>query len=112
MAWFAIPWSLSLLPLPALMLGLVNDDTIHMLWHHNAKGNRRSALEFGWRRNALEAAPALMATTVVLATALSTLYFSDIRSNQDLGLLIPLGLVLALLCNLSLLPALSSLGRR
>ncbi len=104
MGWLGVPWSIAMLPMPALLLGLVNDDTIHMAW---GAGRLRQ-----WRRNALEAGPALLATTVVLSGAIGTMALSGIQTNAYLGLLIPAGLVLALLCNLTLLPALSSWSRR
>ena len=53
-----------------------------------------------------------MATTCVLAGAIGTMALSGIQTNYYLGLLIPAGLVLALACNLTLLPALSSWPRR
>ena len=104
MGFSGVPWSIAMLPMPALLLGLVNDDTIHMAW---GAGRRRK-----WRRNALEAGPALMATTCVLAGAIGTMALSGIQTNVYLGVLIPVGLVLALACNLTLLPALSSWPRR
>jgi hypothetical protein len=106
MALLGVPWSIAMLPMPAVLLGLMNDDTIHMLWS-SQKSERFGRRYF--QRNALAAGPALLATTVVLAGAVGTLGVSGLQTNQSLGWLIPLGLVLALLCNLTLLPALSSL---
>ncbi len=109
MALFNIPWSIAMLPMPALLLGLMNDDTIHILWSPRANGRFDDRY---FRRNAILAGPALLATTLVLSGAVATLLFSGIQTNQYLGILIPLGLLLALLCNLTLLPALSSLQRK
>lgn len=106
MAAFSIPWSIAMLPMPAVLLGLMNDDTIHILW--SSQTNRRFGNHY-FRRNALSAGPALLATTLVLSGAIGTMVFSGIQTNQYLGFLIPAGLMLALLCNLTLLPALSSL---
>ncbi len=106
MAMLGIPWSIAMLPMPAVLLGLMNDDTIHILWS-SQKGSHFGNRHF--RRNALMAGPALLATTVILSGAVGTLFFSGIQTNQYLGLLIPLGLLLAFLCNLTLLPALNSL---
>jgi predicted RND superfamily exporter protein len=106
MGWVGIPWSIALLPLPALLLGLMNDDAIHMGW--GLRSGRQGTLE----ANAQRAGPALIATTTLLAGAVGSLCLSGIATNQFLGLLVPLGLVLALLCNLTLLPALNSWLRR
>lgn len=106
MGWCGLPWSIALLPMPALLLGLMNDDAIHMAW--GVGRERPKSLQ----KNAVAAGPALMATTAVLAAAVGALNFSGIQTNQYLGVLVPLGLVLALLCNLTLLPAISSLWRK
>lgn len=107
MALLHIPWTLALLPMPVLLLGLVNDDTMHMLWRGRLAGERVSNRGYLSRRNALNAGPALIATTLVLASAIATLSMSGLKTNQSLGILVPTGLILALLCNLTLLPALS-----
>ena len=99
-----IPWSITLLPLPAILLGLMADDTIHVLWF-----SRRSERvhEDRFQHNARMAGPALLATTLVLAGASATLMLSGLQANQYLGMLIPAALLMAFLCNLSLLPALN-----
>lgn len=101
-----IPWSLALLPAPALLLGLGVDDTIHVLWR---KGRAREA-----RRGrqillaARRAGPALIATTFVLAGSAATLSLSALTVNRDLGLVLPLGFLVALAADLTLLPALAA----
>ena len=109
MAASAIPWTIALLPMPVLLLGLMNDDTIHISWRDQDRGRLRGG---DYLRNAVSAGPALLATTLLLSAAIATLAFSGIATNQYLGVLIPLGLVLALMCNLTLLPALNSCLRR
>lgn len=109
MGAFNIPWSIAMLPMPALLLGLMNDDIIHMKW--SSGKNKRSSSSF-YRRNAVVAGPALLATTVVLSGAYATLCLSGIQTNQYLGYLIPLGLILAFFCNLTLIPALNSCLRK
>jgi predicted RND superfamily exporter protein len=104
MGAIGLPWSLAVLPLPAVLLGLAVDDTVHLLW----------PLRVGRRfdRGALRSGPALLATTAVLACSVGTLMLSGLQINRELGLLLPAGLVLALACDLSLLPALLTLWRR
>ncbi|MCG6938642.1 MAG: MMPL family transporter [Gammaproteobacteria bacterium] len=109
MAVFNIPWSIAMLPLPAVLLGLMNDDTIHIIW--SARQSRRFS-DHQFRRNALNAGAALLATSLVLSSAVAILILSGIQTNQYLGILIPVGLLLAYFCNLSLIPALSSLLRK
>jgi predicted RND superfamily exporter protein len=106
MGALGVPWSLAVLPLPAVLLGLAVDDTLHLLWPLRA-GRRRLV------RGALRAGPPALATTAVLAGSVATLAFSGLAPNRELGLLLAAGLVLALACDLSLVPALAtSSGRR
>ena len=93
------------MPLPAILLGLMADDTIHMLWF-SRRGERAYAETF--QHNARTAGPALLATTLVLACAAATLLLSGLQANRYLGMLVPAALLIAFLCNLSLLPALNS----
>jgi len=104
MGAIGLPWSLAVLPLPAVLLGLAVDDTVHLLWP--LRGGRR------FDRGALRAGPALLATTAVLACSVGTLMLSGLQINRELGLLLPAGLLAALACDLSLLPALLTVWRR
>ncbi|MHC4164524.1 MAG: RND transporter family protein [Planctomycetota bacterium] len=103
MGAIGLPWSLAVLPLPAVLLGLAVDDTVHLLWP--LRGGRRLD------RGALRSGPALLATTAVLACSVGTLMLSGLQINRELGLLLPAGLLLALACDLSLLPALLTMPR-
>ncbi|MHC4670068.1 MAG: MMPL family transporter, partial [Planctomycetota bacterium] len=104
-----MPWSLAVLPLPAVLLGLAVDDTVHLLWP--LRGRRPSGRRL-IARGALRAGPALLATTVVLAGCVGTMTLSGLQVNRELGLLLPAGLLLALACDLSLVPALLTSSRR
>ncbi|MEM8941313.1 MAG: MMPL family transporter [Pseudomonadota bacterium] len=106
MGYTEVVWSVALLPIPALLFGLTNDDTIHLLYQKS----RSPGVQ--WRRNARRAAPALLATSAVLAATVAMLATSGLQSTRQLGLFLPFGLLVAILCNLTLLPALSSWKRR
>jgi predicted RND superfamily exporter protein len=117
MTMLDIKWTIALLPLPALLIGLMVDDTIHILWRskrHSKSMNRSRNLSRQrlFRYNALAAGPALLATTLILSGATGTMTSSGIQATYALGILIPAGLISAYLCNLSLIPALNSLSRR
>jgi hypothetical protein len=99
MGALGIPWSLAVIPLPAVLLGLAVDDTVHLLWPARSEGR-------GATRGARRAGPALLATTAVLAACIATMMLSGLQVNREIGLLLPAGLVLALACDLSLVPAL------
>lgn len=105
MVLLEIPWNIALLPLPAIALGLMADDTIHIIWF--SRRTQPDSTNF-LQHNARRAGPALLATTLVLSCAAAILMLSGLLGNQYLGMLIPLILLVAFLCNLSLLPALNS----
>jgi len=96
------PWSLALLPLPAILFALAVDDTLHLLW---AARGRAVPARAHVERGALRAGPAVLATTAVLAACVGTLLPSGLQANRDLALLLPAGLLLALLCDLAFVPA-------
>lgn len=110
MALAGVPWSLGLLGLPVVVLGLAVDDTVHLLWEARARTGRRplGALLSAMRRNA----GAVLSTCALLAGCLGALARSGFQVNHELGILLPLGLGLALFAELTLLPALLGLGFR
>jgi predicted RND superfamily exporter protein len=110
MALAGVPWSLGLLGLPVVVLGLAVDDTVHLLWEARARTGRRplGALLSAMRRNA----GAVLSTCALLAGCLGALARSGFQVNHELGILLPLGLGLALFAELTLLPALLGLGLR
>jgi len=103
MGALGLPWSLAMLPLPAVLLGLAVDDTFHLLWP--LRGRPRPA-RLALVRSALRTGPPVLATTAILAGCVSTLALSGLEPNRELGLLLAAGLVVALGCDLSLVPAL------
>lgn len=106
MAVGRVPWSLGLLGLPVIVLGLAVDDTVHLLWDARARRTPpRRALLTAARRSAA----AVLSTAALLAGCLGALARSGFAVNHELGVLLPLGLGLALLAELTLLPALLSI---
>ncbi|MEW8508525.1 MAG: MMPL family transporter [Candidatus Thiodiazotropha sp.] len=108
MGMTGIDWSLALLGVPAILFGLAVDDTVHLLWHRNSHGSLRRIL----RHNALRSGAALTATTLMLCFSVATLILSSLHANQEIALLLAVGMALALLIDLTLLPAVVSLWRR
>jgi predicted RND superfamily exporter protein len=109
MALCRIPWSLGLLGLPVVVLGLAIDDTIHLLWPL-----RRTSLPpaTGFTGAIRHGGTAVVATGLLLAACLAALARSQFQVNRELGFLLPAGLLLALLAELTLLPALLTSSRR
>ncbi len=98
-----IPWTLGIVAVPVLLLAISVDDTIHLLWPlRRASVRAPTALS----KSVRGAGPALVATTLVLAGCFGTLMLSGFRLNHDLGMLVALGLIAALVLDLTLVPAL------
>lgn len=101
MGAFGIDWSLALLGVPAMLFGLAVDDAIHLLWHWKSQASPHLVL----RHNALRSGAALTTTTLMLCLCVSTLWLSSLHANQEIAMLLALGMSLALLLDLTLLPA-------
>jgi hypothetical protein len=112
MGWAGVGFSLGLIILPAVGLGLVVDDTIHLLW-----GVRRYRREGCAKRDAITrvlhtTGRALVLSTAVLIAGFVSLIFSPFISNNQLAIFMPLLLVLALVFDLVGVPAILMLAKR
>ena len=99
MVLFGVSWSVALIPLPSLLLGLAVDDSIHLTWRMRSRVRLRPLA-------------AILGTTVLVVACVGTLATSSLRANRDVGVLLAGGLSLALLADLTLLPALATRSRR
>jgi predicted RND superfamily exporter protein len=103
-----IPWSFDLLGLPVIVLGLAIDDTVHLLWPLR---RRRGAFGGAFQRSIRTYGVAVTATGVLLSSSLAGLSLSGFGVNHELGVLLPLGLMLGLAAELTLVPAALARGR-
>jgi predicted RND superfamily exporter protein len=102
-----IPWTLGLLGLPVLVLGLAADDTVHLLWKaRDCSLPTSTALSRAHRRHG----SAAIGTSLLISASLMTLSVSGLTASRQLGLLLPAGILLALAAELTLVPALLRLG--
>lgn len=109
MAVAGVPWSLGLLGLPIIVLGLAADDTIHVLWKARRKDlGLPTALSLAYRRFG----SAVVGTSLLVSASLATLLVSDFQASRQLGWLFPAGILLALAAELTLVPALVGLRLR
>ncbi len=86
----------------SVMLGVIVDDTVHLLyaWKQNASIERAMH----------EVKPALWITTLTIVLAFTSLLFSSLRPVAQFGLLSAIAVIIAYLCDVYMLPML--LGRR
>jgi uncharacterized protein len=88
----------------AMTLGILTDDTVHLLEkyaRYNRNMSARDALAVAFR----EAGPAIWITSLVLISGFSVLALSSFRLNGDLGILTVIILSLGLVGDFILLPA-------
>lgn len=108
MSWFGIPLDIATVMVAAVVLGLAVDDTIHTLGHF-----RRLAPRYGARRAVVETlgatAPAYLLTGLILLAGFGVCTLSDFAPIARFGGLSAVGIVLAVLGDLFLLPALLAL---
>lgn len=88
----------------SIVLGIAVDDTIHVITNYKIYMN-----ELGDERAALiklfsETAPALIITTLILSISFACFMLASFVPNQNMGILMSLSLLFALICDLTLLP--------
>ena len=111
MGWFGFFLDVATVMIASILLGLIVDDTIHFMARFRLE-ERRALAEgrTGYLREALrvsgvDTGRASMTTTVVLALAFFTLLLASFRVNQTFGFLAGIAVIIALLCDLVVLPA-------
>jgi len=96
----------------AMTLGILADDTVHFLGHYTRARRLGSDADAALVHAFHEAGQALWITSLVLISGFAVLAFSHFRINSDLGLLTVVILILGLLADFVLLPALLLFGGR
>ncbi|MGO4891278.1 efflux RND transporter permease subunit [Flavobacterium sp. W21_SRS_FM6] len=107
MGWFSIPLDLMTITIVAIAMGIAVDDTIHFVHRFTKELRSRSA------NDAVEATYgsigfALLYTSFIITLGFSLLSFSDFVPSVMFGLLTGLAMMVALLTDLTLLPAMLS----
>ena len=89
----------------ATSLGLIVDDTVHVLSKYNrARRERRLNVHDSVRFSFSRVGPALWTTTAILVGGFAVLGFSNFKINADLGIFTAVTLVCALIVDFLLLP--------
>lgn len=97
----------------SMVLGIIVDDTVHLLSKYQA-GRRRGLDGEGAIRYAFEeTGAAMLLTTLILVLGFGVLALSGFAVNRDLGALTALTIAIALVCDFTFVPALlMALDRR
>ena len=111
MGWIGLPLDLMTITIAAIVIGIGVDDTIHYIHRYREElardGDGRGAL----LRSHRSIGHAIFFTSVTVMAGFSILGLSNFNPTVYFGLLTALSMALALLANLTLLPALLLLAR-
>jgi predicted RND superfamily exporter protein len=91
-----------------IAFGIAVDDSVHWLTAYRHRRARLGSAVEAAAATVRETGTAMVITTLILAGGFSVLLASAFRTNRYLGALTALTLVLALICDMVLLPALLS----
>jgi predicted RND superfamily exporter protein len=110
MGWIGISIDIGVAIAGAIIIGVAVDDTIHFLVKYFDARRRGLSLEEAFDEVLRYAGRAILFTTIILSVAFSIFAFSLFAPNQNFGIVTAFALVVALIVDLLLLPALLSLA--
>jgi len=108
LAWDKVDTDVALVAMIAIGIGV--DDTVHFLTRFRLEALRSKDLDEAIERTFLFTGRAIVQTTVILCAGFLPFVMSSYFSTQILGTLLPLTLVVALVADLLLVPALAKVG--
>lgn len=112
MAWAGISVRISTAMVLAIALGIAVDDSLHVLARYRQEDLRRAAYDYTLARTLRSTAPALVATTAVMAVGFMSMLTSGLAAIRDMGIVATVTLLAALFSDLLLLPAQVTLRER
>jgi len=111
MGWFGVPLDIATVMVASITLGLVVDDTIHTLAHY-----RTLRAELGEREAVADrmekTAPAYLLTGIILACGFGVCALSDFAPTARFGLLSASAIMIAVVADFTLVPALFGGSKR
>jgi predicted RND superfamily exporter protein len=112
MGWIGISIDIGVAIAGAIIIGVAVDDTIHFLVKYFDARERGLSLEDSFDEVLKYAGKAILFTTIILSLAFSIFAFSLFAPNQNFGIVTAFALIVALIVDLLLLPALLSLTEK
>ncbi|SFV50853.1 Predicted exporter of the RND superfamily [hydrothermal vent metagenome] len=112
MGWLGIDIDIGVAISGAIIIGVAVDDTIHFLVKYFDARERGLTLEDSFDEVIRYAGRAIIFTTIILSMAFSIFAFSHFVPNQNFGIVTAFALVVALVIDLLLLPAILSIVDR
>ena len=105
MGILGIPLDTDTLLIAPVIIGIAVDDTIHFMTHYRVQLIRTGSVSESLRETISHVGQAVMFTTMVLGLGFMLLSFSDYLGMARMGFLRSLSIIMALLCDLFLIPA-------
>lgn len=90
----------------SIVLGIAVDDTIHVIANYKKNLLRGSNPQEALIELFSDTAPALIITSLILSISFACFILANFVPNQNMGILLSLSLIFALICDLTLLPIL------
>jgi hydrophobe/amphiphile efflux-3 (HAE3) family protein len=112
MGWLGINIDIGVAISGAIIIGVAVDDTIHFLVKFFEARKKGLDLKQSFDEVIRYAGKAIIFTTAVLSVSFSVFVFSDFKPDFNFGVVTAIALVVALVIDLLLLPALLSLSRK
>ncbi|GLR06795.1 RND transporter [Vibrio hyugaensis] len=97
---------LSLSVIASMTLGIVVDDTIHLLYRYHTSRKEGKSEDESIVTAVRETGVAIIGTTIVLSAGFFVLASSSFKMNADMGLMTAITIIVALVLDLLLIPAL------
>ena len=105
MTRFSVPLDVATITVAPALLGLIVDDTIHFLYAYRSRCRAGATASEAVAGSGAAVGSTLALTTLALALGFAVLGFADIAIVSSTGMLMAVGVVIALLADLVLLPA-------
>lgn len=102
MGWLSVPLDFMTITTAAIAVGIAVDDTIHYVHRYQEEQNRNEPI----RRTHEAIGYALLYTSIIVISGFSLLLFSDFTPSVMFGLFTALAMAVAMITDLTLLPAL------
>lgn len=106
MGWMGIPFDFSNMLVGSIAIGLVVDDTIHFMHHLRRHLDHSGDIKEAIRKTLHTAGRAIFITSLVLISGMGVAMTADLNSTANFGLITATVILLALVADFFLVPAL------
>jgi predicted RND superfamily exporter protein len=110
MGWFAIPLDMFTMMVASIAIGLAVDDTVHFIYNFKRYYSRSGDVREAVGHTLHTAGRAMLTTSIVLSIGFFIFMFASMNNVFNFGMLVGMAIVLALLGDFFLAPALMALS--